>query len=588
MRALSLISLLFLTSASVAKAEEWNAALSPNHELSAPVAWGNSYEEASEAALKACKLKSDSCARPAATIDKADIFALMCCEVPKHGCSASAASSVDAAHTHVKEIFEREKYSKCGAPKFLKAIDGTEIADTKTDPPVAAKTAASSSDEPVQRAFDQAKELGTASAWDAFLSAYPTGFLADLAKAYKQKLDDGGRASPSSQTVRATITSPLTSGFILPDRRGRAPEEAVEQISKAIATIEKVRDDDGKRKLVCDMTDMVMDGDLVTMLKEREKRAKKRDAMMRQVGPGFSTAWRLEYKLSEEEKATGDFDKYINVHNKLLLSCPNQWLGTKIRRSFAGFYQTPARTIQIKYDSKYWDENNEYDEPPFEPLQPGREDFTFRLTHNAEDGTDLAEIKFRSTTSSGDEVRKQHAGGRVSVANGIEVIETDFQDSDTKGLDFHFPDLGLEASGRSPSKEFEAARSHFVAAASGLFAGSSSVTDATYQEAAGQISLTAPSSRSEIKSDNKFCSKSITSLRGVLAEDYDAKEQMGYQVDVSEPCAVEYVIVPSASGCAKGSLFAASGVVVDGMNDDADDVMNLKAAKIVCATEAIR
>ena len=421
--------------------------------------------------------------------------------------------------------------------------------------------------------------------WDAFLNSYPTGFLADLAKAYKQKLETSEDSKPANQPTRATLTSPLTSGFILPDRRGNAPSEAAEQIKEAIATIGKVRDNDGKRKLVCDMTDMVMDGDFVTMLKERQKRAKKRDAIMKQVAPGFSKAWMLKHNLSDEEKATSDFDQYIDVHNRLLLSCPNQWLGTKERRAFAGIYQTPARTIQLKYDAKYWDENNEYDEPPF-ALQPGREEFTFSLTHNAEDGTDIAELKFRSVSGSRspDEIRKLHASsGRVSVVNGYEVIETDFLDGDTKGLDFHFPDLGLEAEARSPVKEFDMARARFIAVIGGVGAGSSSVTDAAFQTAAEQISLTAPSSKSEIKADNKFCSRTIDKLRGVLADDYDAKEQMGYQVDVSEPCAVEYVIVPASPGCVKGSLFAASGVIVDGIGDDADDVMNMKAAKIVCA-----
>ncbi len=82
------------------------------------------------------------------------------------------------------------------------------------------------------------------------MTAYPTGFLADLAKAYKQKLETGGDDKAVSQPPRATLTSPLTSGFILPDRRGRASDEAAEQIAKAVAVIEKVRDDAGNWKLV--------------------------------------------------------------------------------------------------------------------------------------------------------------------------------------------------------------------------------------------------------------------------------------------------------------------------------------------------
>lgn len=60
-----------------------------------------------------------------------------------------------------------------------------------------------------QQAFEAAKELGTVEAWDAFLSSYPTGFYADLARAYVKKLaeqpateappaaDAGGHTPPS-------------------------------------------------------------------------------------------------------------------------------------------------------------------------------------------------------------------------------------------------------------------------------------------------------------------------------------------------------------------------------------------------------
>jgi hypothetical protein len=37
-----------------------------------------------------------------------------------------------------------------------------------------------------KEAFDEAKTLGTVEAWDAFLSNYPTGFHADLARACQE------------------------------------------------------------------------------------------------------------------------------------------------------------------------------------------------------------------------------------------------------------------------------------------------------------------------------------------------------------------------------------------------------------------
>lgn len=39
-------------------------------------------------------------------------------------------------------------------------------------------------------AFESAKELGTVDAWNAFLAAYPSGFHADLARAYVKKLGE--------------------------------------------------------------------------------------------------------------------------------------------------------------------------------------------------------------------------------------------------------------------------------------------------------------------------------------------------------------------------------------------------------------
>ena len=55
-------------------------------------------------------------------------------------------------------------------------------------------------------AFEAAKELGTAEAWDAFLANFPTGFYADLARAYLKKLGAGGAVPPHGPG--AAITGP--------------------------------------------------------------------------------------------------------------------------------------------------------------------------------------------------------------------------------------------------------------------------------------------------------------------------------------------------------------------------------------------
>ncbi len=60
-----------------------------------------------------------------------------------------------------------------------------------------------------QQAFDSAKELGTVDAWNAFLKNYPTGFNADLAKAYIKKLTvSDGAPTIASQTAVAGSTNP--------------------------------------------------------------------------------------------------------------------------------------------------------------------------------------------------------------------------------------------------------------------------------------------------------------------------------------------------------------------------------------------
>jgi hypothetical protein len=47
-----------------------------------------------------------------------------------------------------------------------------------------------------KEAFEAAKELGTLEAWEAFLANFPTGFYADLARAYLKKLSGGGAVPP--------------------------------------------------------------------------------------------------------------------------------------------------------------------------------------------------------------------------------------------------------------------------------------------------------------------------------------------------------------------------------------------------------
>lgn len=56
-----------------------------------------------------------------------------------------------------------------------------------------------------KEAFNSAKELGTIEGWEAFLKSFPTGFRADLARAYVRRLHSGsGDNKPASASKPAT------------------------------------------------------------------------------------------------------------------------------------------------------------------------------------------------------------------------------------------------------------------------------------------------------------------------------------------------------------------------------------------------
>lgn len=78
---------------------------------------------------------------------------------------------------------------------YAEALMGTE-AD--------AKSAAPESASPEKDAFESTKELGTALAFEAFLANYPSGFYADLARAYLKKLE----TSPAPSQVAAPTQTP--------------------------------------------------------------------------------------------------------------------------------------------------------------------------------------------------------------------------------------------------------------------------------------------------------------------------------------------------------------------------------------------
>ena len=74
-------------------------------------------------------------------------------------------------------------------------------------------------------AFATAKELGTVDAWNAFLATYPTGFYADMARAYLKKASDPAAAP-------GTTNTPTTDTPALAPSSARASEHACSEQSE--------------------------------------------------------------------------------------------------------------------------------------------------------------------------------------------------------------------------------------------------------------------------------------------------------------------------------------------------------------------
>lgn len=79
-------------------------------------------------------------------------------------------------------------------------------------------------------AFDSAKELGTVEAWQAFIANYPSGFRADLARAYITKLG-------SSEPAAAPVTTPnVSASKFVPDppcrNRGNLRSQVSDEATK--------------------------------------------------------------------------------------------------------------------------------------------------------------------------------------------------------------------------------------------------------------------------------------------------------------------------------------------------------------------
>lgn len=72
-----------------------------------------------------------------------------------------------------------------------------------------------------KKAFETAKELGTAEAWEAFLESFDSGFYAEMARAYLKKL--GGTPKPTTSPAKA---KPATTKAAADEKPAADPEPA--------------------------------------------------------------------------------------------------------------------------------------------------------------------------------------------------------------------------------------------------------------------------------------------------------------------------------------------------------------------------
>lgn len=90
-----------------------------------------------------------------------------------------------------------------------RAYAGASKAQTTAEASTPASSGESeSSDVPEKEAFEAAKELGTIEAWEAFLENYPSGFRADLARAYVKRIATEEPEAPAAPPAPPALAAP--------------------------------------------------------------------------------------------------------------------------------------------------------------------------------------------------------------------------------------------------------------------------------------------------------------------------------------------------------------------------------------------
>jgi len=74
---------------------------------------------------EACKRVSATCANgPAATDAPGDVFAIVCCRLPRVGCAAAVAATKREARRAVERMFDGADYSHCALRHYMTARGG--------------------------------------------------------------------------------------------------------------------------------------------------------------------------------------------------------------------------------------------------------------------------------------------------------------------------------------------------------------------------------------------------------------------------------------------------------------------------------
>jgi len=104
------------------------AAVDANNEAKLTVVWANDKDVASRRAVAACKRVSKTCSGKASyTNELDDLFAYVCCETPRFGCSIGVGAEKADALAMVRKTFDDAGFSRCRTPRYWSAETGKPL-----------------------------------------------------------------------------------------------------------------------------------------------------------------------------------------------------------------------------------------------------------------------------------------------------------------------------------------------------------------------------------------------------------------------------------------------------------------------------